>query len=65
MRASAITAGDGTMDHRDNRDRGHDFESSADAFAVRLSGFEGPLDENHHRGTISGWRMEGLPWEQS
>ena len=29
-----------------------------------LDGFEGPLDDNHHRGTISGWRMEGLPWEQ-
>jgi len=30
-----------------------------------LEGFEGPLDEEHHRGTISGWRKEGLPWEQS
>jgi rhodanese-related sulfurtransferase len=28
-------------------------------------GFEGPLDETHHRGTRSGWRHEGLPWEQS
>ena len=28
-------------------------------------GFEGPLDDKHHRGTISGWRKEGLPWEQS
>lgn len=27
-------------------------------------GFEGPLDENHHRGTVSGWRQAGLPWEQ-
>ena len=27
-------------------------------------GFEGPLDEDHHRGTQSGWRKEGLPWEQ-
>ena len=27
-------------------------------------GFEGPLDENHHRSTTSGWRHEGLPWEQ-
>ena len=26
--------------------------------------FEGPLDDKHHRGTRSGWRMEGLPWEQ-
>ena len=29
-----------------------------------LDGFEGPLDEKHHRGKQSGWRMEGLPWEQ-
>lgn len=27
-------------------------------------GFEGPLDENHHRGSVSGWRQAGLPWEQ-
>ena len=27
-------------------------------------GFEGPLDEKHHRSTISGWRHDGLPWEQ-
>lgn len=29
-----------------------------------LHGFEGELDENHHRGTVSGWRHDGLPWEQ-
>jgi rhodanese-related sulfurtransferase len=27
-------------------------------------GFEGELDEAHRRGTLSGWRFEGLPWEQ-
>ncbi|MFO1423264.1 MAG: rhodanese-like domain-containing protein [Candidatus Competibacteraceae bacterium] len=27
-------------------------------------GFEGPLDDNGHRGA-SGWRAEGLPWTQS
>jgi rhodanese-related sulfurtransferase len=27
-------------------------------------GFEGPLDDDHHRGTVGGWRFEGLPWEQ-
>lgn len=27
-------------------------------------GFEGELDEQHHRGTTSGWRFHGLPWEQ-
>jgi len=30
-----------------------------------LEGFEGPLDENHQRGTLGGWRNEGLPWEQT
>jgi rhodanese-related sulfurtransferase len=28
-------------------------------------GFEGPLDEDKHRGTRGGWRFHGLPWEQS
>lgn len=27
-------------------------------------GFEGPLDDNHQRSTIAGWRYDGLPWEQ-
>lgn len=27
-------------------------------------GFEGPLDSNHQRSTVSGWRFHGLPWEQ-
>jgi rhodanese-related sulfurtransferase len=27
-------------------------------------GFEGPLDDEHHRSTQAGWRYEGLPWEQ-
>ena len=27
-------------------------------------GFEGELDAEHHRGTLNGWRFEGLPWEQ-
>jgi rhodanese-related sulfurtransferase len=29
-----------------------------------LHGFEGELDDKHHRGTTAGWRFEGLPWEQ-
>ncbi len=28
-------------------------------------GFEGSLDNHKHRGTLSGWRFDGLPWEQS
>ncbi|MDZ7805232.1 MAG: rhodanese-like domain-containing protein [Thiohalophilus sp.] len=27
-------------------------------------GFEGELDEQHHRSTLGGWRYAGLPWEQ-
>lgn len=27
-------------------------------------GFEGELDDNHHRSTLAGWRFEGLPWNQ-
>jgi len=27
-------------------------------------GFEGELDEHHHRSTLGGWRCAGLPWEQ-
>ncbi len=30
-----------------------------------VDGFEGPLDENNHRGTLGGWRFNGLPWTQS
>ena len=30
-----------------------------------VDGFEGPLDDDHHRGTVGGWRKEGLPWEQT
>jgi hypothetical protein len=28
------------------------------------TGFEGDLDEQHHRSTLGGWRNAGLPWEQ-
>ena len=27
-------------------------------------GFEGELDEHHHRSTVGGWRYHRLPWEQ-
>lgn len=29
-----------------------------------LHGFEGELDDAFHRSTVSGWRRDGLPWEQ-
>ena len=28
------------------------------------SGFEGNADSMRHRGTVSGWKVEGLPWVQ-
>jgi rhodanese-related sulfurtransferase len=28
-------------------------------------GFEGPLDDERHRGSASGWKAAGLPWQQS
>lgn len=27
-------------------------------------GFEGELDDHHHRSSLGGWRFCGLPWEQ-
>jgi len=27
-------------------------------------GFEGPHDEHGHRGTVAGWKKDGLPWRQ-
>ncbi len=29
-----------------------------------VEGFEGELDDSHHRSTLGGWRFHGLPWEQ-
>mgnify|MGYP001581186508 FL=1 len=29
-----------------------------------LHGFEGELDDHHRRGSLTGWRFDGLPWEQ-
>jgi rhodanese-related sulfurtransferase len=30
-----------------------------------MNGFEGPPDQDGHRGTVAGWRAAGLPWTQS
>lgn len=30
-----------------------------------VDGFEGPPDAHGHRGTVAGWKAEGLPWRQS
>ena len=29
-----------------------------------LHGFEGELSDDHRRNCLTGWRFEGLPWEQ-
>lgn len=29
-----------------------------------LQGFEGDKDSQGHRGTVGGWKVAGLPWEQ-
>ncbi len=29
-----------------------------------IDGFEGPADQAGHRGTVSGWKISGLPWQQ-
>lgn len=44
---------------------GHALEAAGykDVYNV-LHGFEGELDENFQRGRQSGWRHDGLPWEQ-
>ncbi len=30
-----------------------------------LGGFEGDKDDNDHRGTVNGWKVDGLPWRQN
>ncbi len=30
-----------------------------------LNGFEGELDDHHHRNSHNGWRHAGLPWAQT
>jgi rhodanese-related sulfurtransferase len=30
-----------------------------------IEGFEGDRDEHRHRNTLNGWRVHGLPWEQT
>ena len=46
-------------------DAGHALEQAGFTDVVNvLEGFEGPLDAQHQRSKISGWRFHGLPWEQ-
>lgn len=30
-----------------------------------VGGFEGPPDGDGHRGTVAGWKADGLPWRQA
>lgn len=47
-------------------------KSAAEAMTARgyrrcfniTDGFEGPMDSQHHRGGLSGWKADGLPWVQ-
>jgi rhodanese-related sulfurtransferase len=46
-------------------DAGHALEAAGFTNVTNiLHGFEGELDDAFHRSTHSGWRFEGLPWEQ-
>jgi rhodanese-related sulfurtransferase len=39
-------------------------ELGLQAFNI-LEGFEGDPDAQAHRGHVGGWRLRGLPWQQS
>jgi rhodanese-related sulfurtransferase len=50
--------------------RSHDAAMLASSAGYRcsynvLEGFEGNRDAHGHRNTMAGWRVAGLPWEQS
>ncbi len=46
-------------------DAGHALEAAGFSDVVNvLHGFEGELNDQFHRSRTTGWRFEGLPWEQ-
>ncbi len=46
-------------------DAGHALEAAGFTDVVNvLHGFEGELNDHFHRSTTTGWRADGLPWEQ-
>jgi len=48
-----------------SREAGHALEQAGFTQVYNvLHGFEGELDDHHQRGTLAGWRFDGLPWEQ-
>jgi rhodanese-related sulfurtransferase len=47
-------------------DAGHALEAAGFTRVYHvLHGFEGDLDEHHHRNTLTGWRYDELPWQQT
>jgi rhodanese-related sulfurtransferase len=49
-----------------SRDAGEALEAAGFINVINVSeGFEGPLDDHYHRGTLGGWRFHGLPWQQN
>jgi len=47
-------------------DAGHALEAAGFTQVYNvLHGFEGELGDNHHRNEKTGWRFDGLPWEQT
>lgn len=51
-----------------NRSRHAAIAATAAGFSAAYNianGFEGRLDAERHRGTMAGWKQEGLPWVQS
>ena len=41
-------------------------ENGRDIKCVNVAeGFEGDQDAEHHRGTLNGWKVRGLPWKQA
>ena len=49
-----------------SREAGEALEAVGFTTVINVSeGFEGALDEHHHRSTLGGWRFRGLPWQQN
>jgi rhodanese-related sulfurtransferase len=51
---------------RRSADAGEELEKAGmkDIYNV-AHGFEGDLDDSHHRNSHNGWRFDGLPWAQT
>ena len=48
-----------------SQEAGEALEGAGFKHVINVShGFEGELDDKHHRNAKNGWRVAGLPWEQ-